>query len=85
MPIATLTSKGQVTIPKEIRKFLNLEPSAKVIISVENSRAVIKPLYGNILDIGGSVKIPNKRKPTSFHEVRNKTKNVVSKKIVLEG
>ncbi len=44
MPIAALNSKGQVTIPKEIRKALNLRPSEKVMIVVEGNQAVIKTL-----------------------------------------
>ena len=49
MPIAVLTSKGQMTVPKEIRKALNLKPSEKVIIVIEGNQAIIKPLRGNIL------------------------------------
>ena len=56
MPISVLTSKGQITIPKEVRKALNLRPSEKVIIVVEGNRAILQPLKGNLLDIGGSVK-----------------------------
>lgn len=78
MPIATLTSKGQMTIPKEVRKALNLKPSEKVIIVVEGDQAVIRPLRGNILDIGGSIRIPDKEKPMDFHKVRKETKKRVA-------
>jgi len=74
MPIATLTSKGQMTIPKEVRKALNLKPSEKVIIVVEGDQAVIRPLRGNIIDIGGSIRIPDKEKPIDFHKVRESVK-----------
>ena len=80
MPIAVLTSKGQMTIPKEVRKALNLKPSEKVIITVEGREAVIKPLRGNILDIGGSIKISEKEKPVDFHRVREEVKKRVAKK-----
>ena len=81
MPIAVLTPKGQMTIPKEVREALNLKPSEKVIIVVEGNHAIIKPLRGNILDIGGSVKIPDKEKPINFHKVREEIKKRVAKKI----
>lgn len=81
MPIAILTSKGQMTIPKEVRKALNLKPSEKVIIVVEGDHAVIKPLRGNILDIGGSVRIANKEKPIDFKKLREDVKKRVAKKI----
>jgi AbrB family looped-hinge helix DNA binding protein len=80
MPVAVLTSKGQMTIPKEVRKALNLKPSDKVIITVEGREAVIKPLRGNILDIGGSIKISEKEKPVDFHRVREEVKKRVAKK-----
>jgi antitoxin PrlF len=80
MPVAVLTSKGQMTIPKEVRKALNLKPSEKVIITVEGNHAVIKPLRGNILDIGGSIKISEKEKPVDFHRIREEVKKRVAKK-----
>ena len=80
MPIAILTSKGQMTIPKEVREALNLKPSEKVIIVVEGNHAVIKPLRGNILDIGGSIKIAAEEKPADFHKVREEVKKKVAKK-----
>lgn len=82
MPIAILTSKGQMTVPKEVRKALNLKPSEKVIIVVEGDQAVIKPLKGNILDIGGSIRIPDKEKPVDFQKVREEVKKSIAKKAV---
>jgi len=80
MPVSILTSKGQMTIPKEVRNALNLKPSEKVIIVVEGNHAVIKPLRGNILDIGGSIKVSDKEKPVDFHKVREEVKKRVAKK-----
>ena len=82
MPVAVLTSKGQMTIPKEIRKALDLKPSEKVIKVVEGDHAVIKPLRGSILDIGGSIGIPDKEKPINFHRVRKEIEKRVAKKAV---
>jgi len=82
MPIALLTSKGQMTIPKEIRKALNLKPAEKVVIVVEGDQAIIKPLKGNILDIGGTIKIGDQEKPIHFRKVREKVKKEVAKRTV---
>jgi antitoxin PrlF len=81
MPIAVLTSKWQMTIPKEVRKALNLKPSEKVVIVVEGDQAIIKPLRGNILDLGGSIKIVDQEKPIQFHKVREKVKREIARRV----
>jgi len=81
MPISILTSKGQMTIPKEVRNALNLKPSERVIVIVEGDHAIIKPLRGNILSIGGSIRISDKKKPIDFHKVREEVRKRVAKKI----
>lgn len=80
MPIAVVTSKGQMTIPKEVRNALHLKPSEKVIIVVEGNQAILRPLRGNILDIGGSVRIPEKERPINFYKVREEVKKRIAKK-----
>jgi antitoxin PrlF len=42
--IATITSKGQVTIPKEIRLALQVKENDQLLFVVEGSQAVIIPL-----------------------------------------
>jgi AbrB family looped-hinge helix DNA binding protein len=85
MPISVLTSKGQMTIPKEVRKALNLRPSEKVIIVVEGNQAILQPLRGNLLDIGGSVKLTHREKPIVFKKVREEVKKRVAKRIATRG
>ena len=43
---ATMTSKGQITIPKEIRQRLGLERGDRVIFECEAGRVVLKPYRG---------------------------------------
>ncbi len=76
MSVATLTSRGQVTIPKRVRKALNLETNDKITFIVKNNIAIIKPQKGNILDIGASIKIPENESPINFRKVR---KQVIDK------
>jgi len=85
MPIVALTSKGQMTIPKKVREALNLRPSEKVIVVVEGDQAIIKPLRGNLLDLGGSIKIPDNDKPIDFRRVREEVKRKVTKGIARKG
>lgn len=79
MPVSVVTSKGQMTIPKEIRKALNLRPSEKVVIVLEGDHAVLRPVRGNILDIGGSIPLPAEEKPVDFRKVREAVKKTVAK------
>ena len=41
---STITQKGQVAIPKEIRDFFNLKPSDKLHFSVEKNKIVAEPV-----------------------------------------
>lgn len=41
---STISSKGQLTVPQEIRKRLGLEPGDRVEFVVEEGRTVIRPL-----------------------------------------
>ncbi len=85
MPIALLTSKGQMTIPKEVRKALNLKPSEKMVIVVEGDQAIIRPLRGSILDIGGTIEIGGREKPIHFRKVRERVRKEVGKGAVEAG
>lgn len=42
--VSTITQKGQVAIPKEIRDFFNLKASDKLLFSVEKNKIVAKPM-----------------------------------------
>ena len=43
MSESTLTSKGQTTIPREIRKLLGLKENDRILYEVEGGNVVIKP------------------------------------------
>lgn len=43
MVVATITSKGQITIPKEVRDALDLRTGDKVEIAVERGRFSARP------------------------------------------
>lgn len=83
MPIVILKPKGQMTIPKEVRRALNLNPTEKIIIIVEGNHAIIKPLKGNILDIGGSMKISGKEKLIDFKAVRENVRKAITIKAAI--
>ena len=52
MALATLTTKGQVTIPKKIRESLKLHTGDKIeIIVTEKRKAIIMPISKKVDDI----------------------------------
>ena len=58
--IATVTSKGQLTLPIEVRRKLGINPGTKVdvIISDENRMEII-PLTNSIKNLKGMVPKPS--------------------------
>ena len=56
MSLATLTTKGQVTIPKKIRESLKLHTGDKIeIIVTEKGEAIIRPVSRKVDDIFGKL------------------------------
>jgi AbrB family looped-hinge helix DNA binding protein len=47
MSIATISSKGQLVIPKEIRDHLGIKPKQKVLLKVVKDHVEIEPLPEN--------------------------------------
>ena len=81
MSVSVLTSKGQTTIPKDVREALNLKPHDKLIYIIENNRVIMMPSKGDILDLKGSVK---ENKSLNFKKLRQNTKKTIAKKIAEE-
>ena len=52
MPLATLTTKGQLTIPKKIRESLKLHTGDKIEFLITNNReAIIRPISKKVDEI----------------------------------
>jgi len=43
MPIATVSSKGQITLPAESRRALGIKPHDRVLVQVTGDAIVIRP------------------------------------------
>jgi AbrB family looped-hinge helix DNA binding protein len=57
MASATVTSKGQITIPKPIREALELEPGDRVAFRVDDEgRVVIEPETLDLMELFGTLK-----------------------------
>lgn len=68
MPTAKVTSKGQITIPAQVRKALGLEEGSEVLFfEAEPGEWRFRPRTGSIWDLKGSV--PKPAKPVSVEEM----------------
>lgn len=54
MPTATVTSKGQITIPAQVRRALGLKPGARIdFYPIEDGEYALRPKSGSIMDMRG--------------------------------
>jgi AbrB family looped-hinge helix DNA binding protein len=68
MATAAVTSKGQITIPLEVRKKLGIKPGDRVrFIEGENGEYILKPKTSSIMDMEGCVHWTGK--PVSIKEM----------------
>ncbi len=65
MALATLTTKGQVTIPKKIRESLKLHTGDKIeIIVTEKREAIIRPISKKVDDLFCKLHKPGRKAVT---------------------
>ena len=68
MSTAAVTSKGQITIPLEVRKKLGIKPGDRVrFIESEKGEFILKPKTGSIMDMEGCVRWTGK--PVTIEEM----------------
>lgn len=69
---ATVTSKGQVTLPKDVREALDLKAGDKVLFRVHKDRAVLAKVPP-FLELAGSIPVPPRKKGAAWARVRAET------------
>ena len=69
MPIGTLTSKGQITIPKEIRERLHLQTGHRLEFHIDsNGKVTLIPRNKDIRSLKGILR-PKRKRPVSVEEM----------------
>jgi AbrB family looped-hinge helix DNA binding protein len=59
MSTSTLTSKGQTTIPKDVRERLNLHPGDRLEFVIdEDGRVLVLPANIDASELAGMLKLP---------------------------
>jgi antitoxin PrlF len=74
--ISTITSKGQITIPKAIRESMNLNPKDKVDFILDGDRVILHPVKP-IQDFRGCIETKG---ASSLAEERKKFREAIKAK-----
>jgi len=70
MEISTISSKGQVTIPKKIRDFLNVRTFDKIaFIPLKDGQVLITTKQNSATSLFGMLKHRKPKKPVSIEEM----------------
>lgn len=68
---ATITTKGQVTIPKQVRDELDLHEGDRVLFRVVDGRAVLART-ADLLDLAGVVPVPADVRDLTWEQIRDR-------------
>lgn len=61
MAASTLTSKGQITLPQEVRKQLRLKPGDRVDFEIgEDGQVRLRPIRGDLRALKGLLEQPGR-------------------------
>ena len=83
MPVGKMTSKGQTTIPKDIRVHLKLKPGDQVTYMVDGDQVIMRAKNRSLMDLAGFLKRPG-QKPLSVEEMDEAIGEAVSKHVLGE-
>ena len=67
---ARLTSKGQITVPRAVRRALSLEEGDRVVFRVDGERAILARTP-ELLDLAGSISVPAEIRGASWASIRD--------------
>jgi len=61
MSVATVTSKGQITLPKNVRDDLGLKDGDQVSFEKIDGRYVLRPQNKSIMELAGALERPSQK------------------------
>jgi AbrB family looped-hinge helix DNA binding protein len=78
--LSTVTTKGQVTIPVDIRSIFHIQPNDRVDFMIEGDRIILTPVKG-LKDLRGAVKVGGMGDSASERAI---AKAAVAKRVMVE-
>ncbi len=69
MPVTKIGRRGQITIPKKVREWLDISEGDRVIFLRERDEVKIKPIRRTLLDLRGVIPVSE---PQDFEAIRQK-------------
>lgn len=52
MPVARVSSKGQITLPASCRRALGINPKDRVVVEIDGDRIIVRPIP-DLLELEG--------------------------------
>ena len=80
--LAKVTSRGQITLPKEVRDVLRVRTGSIVVFEREDEKLIVKTVK-TLQDFKGALK--GRQRRADFEEMRKKAKEYVAKKGAQRG
>ena len=81
---ATVTSKGQVTIPAAVRRALRLGPGSRIVFHLDGEQVVVEPSGGgrrarvdrapDFFALAGSVPVPEELRGADWETIRRQAR-----------
>ncbi|NOY64887.1 MAG: AbrB/MazE/SpoVT family DNA-binding domain-containing protein [Nitrospirae bacterium] len=79
MSVATVTSKGQITIPKKVREYLKIESGDKLEFFIEkDGKVTVLPVTESVKKLKGMIRRP--RRPVSIERMKKAVEREASRK-----
>jgi len=71
--VATVTSKGQVTLPASVRRALSIETGDRLLFVPVEGRVVVERIP-SFLDLAGTVPVPEEWSDAEWSDVREQAR-----------
>lgn len=77
-----VTSKGQLTIPKEVRDKANIQEGTECYVTARNGEVIVIPRQGKLADLIGFLGEPPKGKGSTLEEIDRTVREAVGRHVL---